>query len=729
MIPPTPVDEAARLEALQQLAILDTLPEAAFDDILWVAAYLCRTPIALISLVDADRQWFKSRIGLDAPELARDISFCTHTIGQADLFVVPDAADDERFRHNPLVTSDPHIRFYAGAPLVTAEGHSLGTLCVLDRAPRQLGAEERAVLGSLSRLVVAQLELHHKAIQQARLIAERDAVQETLRHSEERYRHLVTNATDIIYQTDATGHFIYFNETAVRLLGYSAGEISGRHYLELVGPAHRRKAARFYDRQFARRIPSTYFEFRAATRDGAEVWLGQNVQLLFDGDRVLGFQAVARDVTERRRAEAALREAHEALRHAHEDLEQQVRERTRDLTDANGALRAEIAERRGLEAEREKLLAEALERADRCPLTGLINHRAFHHRLAAEAERALRENAPLAIALIDLDNFRFFNDAYGHAVGDDLLRRVAAALNSQCGPCDTLSRFGGDEFALLLPGTAGEEAGRLAGRLAACLDGVGYRPPAYETVIPLSLSVGIAVFPEEAATRQDALALADARLRRAKSGGDGGSQADRIRGDASRQVEGFSMLDALVTAVDNKDRYTRRHSEDVMTYSLELARELDLGERTRHVVAVAALLHDVGKIGVPDHILRKPGRLTEEEFAAVRQHPVMGAVMVGAVPGLEETLDAVRLHHERWDGGGYPGGLRGEETPLLARLMAVADAYSAMTTDRPYRTGMPAEQALAILEAGAGTQWDPACVRAFFQVRARLARGNSRRAA
>jgi HD-GYP domain-containing protein (c-di-GMP phosphodiesterase class II) len=129
----------------------------------------------------------------------------------------------------------------------------------------------------------------------------------------------------------------------------------------------------------------------------------------------------------------------------------------------------------------------------------------------------------------------------------------------------------------------------------------------------------------------------------------------------------------------------------------------------------------VGKIGVPDRILRKPGRLTDEEFEAMRQHPMMGAIIVGAVPGFEETLDAVRHHHERWDGGGYPFGLRGEETPLSARLMAVADAYSAMTMDRPYRKGMEEAKALTILRDGAGTQWDPVCVAAFLHSRSEIA--------
>jgi HD-GYP domain-containing protein (c-di-GMP phosphodiesterase class II) len=200
-----------------------------------------------------------------------------------------------------------------------------------------------------------------------------------------------------------------------------------------------------------------------------------------------------------------------------------------------------------------------------------------------------------------------------------------------------------------------------------------------------------------------------------KSGGDAQGDSERLRTAMGRSVEGFSMLDALVAAVDNKDRYTRRHSEDVLAYSLQVAEALGLDEATRHTVAVAALLHDVGKIGVPDAILRKPGTLTDDEFEAVKQHPMMGAIMVGAVPGFEGTLDAVRHHHERWDGGGYPFGLAGEAIPLLARLMAVADAFSAMTTDRPYRKGMGVAKARAVLEGGAGSQWDPECVRALLE--------------
>ncbi len=361
-----------------------------------------------------------------------------------------------------------------------------------------------------------------------------------------------------------------------------------------------------------------------------------------------------------------------------------------------------------------RLLDEARAEAEQDPLTGLLNHRAFHRRLEEEAERACQEGTALGIAVLDLDNFKFFNDTYGHAVGDEVLRRVAAVLRASCRAGDVLARFGGDEFALLLPDVGPEATAEgVLAALTAGLADVHYRPGGADAAIPIGLSAGVALFPAEAPTRLAVMQIADERLLRAKSGAGAGAGAERVRGALRDSVAGFSMLDALVTAVDAKDRYTRRHSEDVMAHGLEIAARLGLSEADRHTLAVAALLHDVGKIGVPDQILRKPGRLTAEEFEAVKLHPTLGAAIVAAVPGLAAVLDSVRHHHERWDGMGYPDGLRAEQTPPFARLLAVADAYSAMTSDRPYRKGLTAQEARRRLAEGAGTQWDPACVEAF----------------
>jgi anti-sigma regulatory factor (Ser/Thr protein kinase) len=168
------LDEAARLAALRRYRILDTGPERAFDDLTLLASHVCGTPMALITLVDADRQWFKSHVGIAVAETSRTVSFCAHAIQQRDLFVVPDARADPRLRDNPLVTGDPHIRFYAGAPLVTPDGHALGTLCVVDRVTRTLTAEQLAALDALRRQVESQLELRLKLLELQQALAERD---------------------------------------------------------------------------------------------------------------------------------------------------------------------------------------------------------------------------------------------------------------------------------------------------------------------------------------------------------------------------------------------------------------------------------------------------------------------------------------------------------------------------------------------------------------------------
>jgi GAF domain-containing protein len=170
---------------LQKYAILDTEPEQAFDDLTLLASYVCKTPIALISLVDEDRQWFKSRVGLDVPQTPRDIAFCSTAIQQSDVMVVPDTLQDERFRDNPLVVSEPRIRFYAGAPLINEDGYALGTLCVVDRTPRDFGSDQKEALRALSRLVLAQLELRRNL----RLLKE--ALTERSEAEHERERELV----------------------------------------------------------------------------------------------------------------------------------------------------------------------------------------------------------------------------------------------------------------------------------------------------------------------------------------------------------------------------------------------------------------------------------------------------------------------------------------------------------------------------------------------------------
>ncbi len=507
-------------------------------------------------------------------------------------------------------------------------------------------------------------------------VTARKRVEADRSHLGSHLRLLLESSGEGIYGVDFQGQCTFINTMGAQMLGYAVSEVLGQNIHALIHHSHPDRSLYPRDRSYLYQSVQTGQQFRV---DDEVLWRKNGTCFpaeyttspMIQGGRTTGAVVMFVDITSRKAGEA----------------------------------------------EQARLLKEALERADHDPLTCLLNHRAFHKRLDEEADRAQRAGSSLAVALLDIDNFKFFNDVYGHKVGDDVLCLVAESLRVSSRSYDVLARFGGDEFAILMPCSADETAGSLAEQLNQRLSGVSYRLPDHDVSIPLGLSLGVAVFPTEGPTRSEALEIADDRLRRAKTGGDEDGYAERVRNAMTDEREGFSMLDALVTAVDNKDRYTRRHSEDVMRYSAQIAQQMGLDADMLRLVEVAALIHDVGKIGVPDSILRKPGQLSDNEFAAIQQHPIMGAVIAESVPGFEGTLDAIRHHHERWDGGGYPGGLSGEDIPFVARLMAVADSYSAMTTDRPYRKGMPQEKALGILRQGAGVQWDPQCVAAFLQAR------------
>jgi diguanylate cyclase (GGDEF)-like protein len=340
---------------------------------------------------------------------------------------------------------------------------------------------------------------------------------------------------------------------------------------------------------------------------------------------------------------------------------------------------------------------------DRDPLTGTLNHGALVNLVATSVERARREQSALGVALIDIDNFRKLNETYGHDAADQALLTVTDLLRRSLPADVAFGRYGPDELLVVAPAGSVASMIDVLQRLRSMLVDHSLQFDASER-LPLTVSAGVCLYPDHADSVTALLTAMAMTLQEAKaSGGD----AVRVAGQASAnpaETRTFDVFQGLIFAVDTKDRYTKQHSEDVARYGVFLARRLGLHEELVETIRVAGLLHDVGKIGIPDGILRKPGKLTAEEYGIVKQHVALGDLIVRDLPDVEVIRAGVRHHHERWDGDGYLDHLLGEEIPLVARILAVGDAFSAMTTTRPYRKALPVKEALRRLEDAAGTQ-------------------------
>jgi diguanylate cyclase (GGDEF)-like protein len=363
----------------------------------------------------------------------------------------------------------------------------------------------------------------------------------------------------------------------------------------------------------------------------------------------------------------------------------------------------------------------------------VLNHRAIHQRLKSEFDRASATGSPLSIIMMDLNDFKFFNDTYGHPVGDRVLQSVARMLRSVRRDTDILGRYGGDEFIAILPDTDAEGGRSFAERLRTRMAKHGFSEnglaengdATFEAVagapsIPITVSCGVASFPGDSNDYHELITMADANLYQAKlskAGIETTSEVRRSRGQLRTSGSSFEFLEGLVAAVDNKDS-THAATRKMSPSSRCGSPKSWFFEEVMHIIRVGGLLHDVGKIGVPDGILRKPGSLSKEEFEVVKRHPVLGALIVAGIPDMAPIADIVRSHHERWDGKGYPDQLRGEDIPLLGRLMAVADAFSAMTT-RALPPGDVVGCGTAEIEAGSGVQFDSAKAQAFLKAAAK----------
>ncbi|RYF50988.1 MAG: diguanylate cyclase, partial [Cytophagaceae bacterium] len=463
-----------RLEALHNYNILDTLPEQCFDDITLLASTICATPVSLISFIDKDRQWFKSETGLGMDATSRDSAFCAYALHQPnELLNVPDASCDERFADNPLVTGAPHIRFYAGAPLVTPSGEVLGTLCVIDQRTRELTETQQQALRALARQTMAQLDMRRKTVEMADHMALHVQTQAALRDSERRFQAFMDRSPLTAFLKDEHGRYIYVNEPFLKRVRHERDLVIGHDDFELwpdIAPLlHERdlqvlagnEVIGMVERALDSNGNTSYFQIYKFPLP------------LGGGGRVM-VAGIGLDVTQNKLYEQQLEETQHQL-----------------------------------EAALEYVRAQSL----RDGLTELHNRRAFDLKMTEEYQRAQRYHLPLSVIMLDVDHFKSFNDEFGHPEGDELLQNIARQLQDSARTHDFVARYGGEEFVVILPNTAEDGACVLAERFRQAVSSM------YCQQRTVTISLGVAVLTPKLDNEQAFIAAADKALYEAKRSG------------------------------------------------------------------------------------------------------------------------------------------------------------------------------------------------------------------
>ncbi len=570
---------------------------------------------------------------------------------------------------------------------------------------------------------------------------------ELLRKTELQQKAIMNNIPDIAWLKDKDSRFIAVNEAFGRACGLNPKDLVGKNDLD-IWPLKLAQKYRADDQEVMESGERKCVQEPLADKEDKIQWIETiKTPIYNDKGEVIGTTGIARDVTERKKYE-------ERLREARSELGIRVKVRTAELSRANEELRKEVNERKRLgeafdtNEERVGVLNKELLKSNRLlrkllltdAHTGLYNHRYLEQVIEAEFHRAKRYLHPLAVIMLDIDYFQSINDLYGHQFGDLVLKQFARRLKLIMRKYDIIIRSGGEEFIIISPGIDRVQALSIGQRILDTIN--GYKFGNKEHTVRLKLSLAAVSYPEDRSQKGMGLVnLADHILNKVKERGGnrvylltdlkkGTHSATKEKNSSNIKVlqnkidkltksSNQSLAQAIFAfakAIELKDHYTGEHVEETVRYVTAICNELKLPKEEIELIKQGAVLHDLGKIGISEKILLKKAKLTKREFEQIKKHPQIGADILRPIQFLRNIIPFVFYHHERGGGGGYLSGIKKEEIPVGARIIAIADAYQALTSDRPYRKAYSKEKAMKILKSGAGTQFDPRIVNIFLKI-------------
>ncbi|MBU0503438.1 MAG: diguanylate cyclase [Candidatus Omnitrophica bacterium] len=530
-------------------------------------------------------------------------------------------------------------------------------------------------------------------------ITERKKAEEELRNLTCRQQALLSATPNIIAEVDKNKVYVWLNNAGLEFFGKDVIGKEANYYFEGEQPTYNIVKPIFDGSE-----DIIYLESWQRRKDGEKRLLAWWCRTLKDKDGFIsGALSSALDITDYKKAQ----EQNEQL--------------NKDLVKSN-----------------KKLKKLAL-----CdPQTGLFNYHYLQEIIEAELFRAKRYSHPLSVIIMDIDYFKSINDVYGHQFGDQVLKQLAQLLKSLLRKYDIVIRSGGEEFVILSPGIDRATSLMLANRLLSAINLYNFGDK--KQIVKLKLSMAVVSFPEDKISEgKDLIIIADQVLNKVKESGGNSvfTSLDIVKGKAAdtgmpkktvnvevleERIEKLtrssnqSLIEAVFAfakTIELKDHYTGEHVEKTVHYAVEVARAMGLSQEEIERIHQAAMLHDLGKIGISESILLKPAKLTKKEFAEIKKHPQIAVDIIRPIQFLHSIIPFILYHHERWDGKGYPNGLKADEIPLGARIIAIADVFQALISHRPYRKdAFSKKEAVEIIESAAGTQFDPNIVKVFSRV-------------